>query len=100
MTATVSIYTVERSNVLTIPSAAMRYIPDVATLRGMGISVKDANKEAPQGRKLIWQRTGNTIEPKIISTGVSYLGNIEVTNGMTDGEEVITDLTDKGEDRS
>jgi HlyD family secretion protein len=97
MTATVSIYTTERPNVLTIPTAAIRYIPDVRQLRLLGLSVKNANEEAKQGKKLVWVKNGKNLEPKLITTGASYLGNIEVTKGLTDRDVVVTNLIVKAD---
>ncbi len=92
LTATVTIYTLERPNVLTVPSKALRFIPDAGQLEALNLTVKDAMKEAPAGKRIVWQKVGEELHPKVITTGSSTLNMVEVVDGLTDGEEVVTSL--------
>lgn len=96
LTANVVIYTLERPNVLTIPSKALRFIPDPAMLESMKLTVEDAAMEAPQGKKIVWQKVGQSLQPKVIATGTSTLNMIEVTEGLGDGEEIVVEIVSNG----
>ncbi|MDH6304867.1 HlyD family secretion protein [Parabacteroides sp. PF5-5] len=93
LTANVTIYTLERNNVLTIPSKALRFIPDEEMLGSMNLTVENAMQEAPAGKKIVWQKAGNALQPKIVTLGTSNLNVIEVTDGLSDGEEIVLELT-------
>ena len=93
LTANVTIFTMERNDVLTIPGKALRFIPDEDVLRTMNISVSDAIREIPSGKKLIWQKEGNTLHPKLITVGASSMNMTEVIDGLSDNDEIIIDLT-------
>jgi HlyD family secretion protein len=92
LTANVSIYTLERPDILTIPGKALRFVPDEGTLEAMKLSITDAGQQAPAGKKLVWQRVGESLQPKFITTGASSLNVTEVTEGLSDGEEIIVEL--------
>ncbi len=96
LTATVTIYTLERPDVLTVPSKALRFIPDEAQLDALNLTVKDASKEAPAGKRIVWKRVGQELQPKVITTGSSTLNMVEVVDGLIDGEEVVTGLENVG----
>lgn len=91
LTANVSIYTLERDNVLTIPTKALRFVPDVELLSEMGINV-EGNSDAPSGKKIVWQKNGQTLVPKVITTGAVSGSLTEITEGLTDKEEVVVEL--------
>ena len=93
LTANVTIYTMERNNIVTIPSKALRFVPDPAILGEMGLNVSGEQTQAGSGKKVVWQKNGQTVQPKVISVGESN-GNItEVIDGIQEGEEVITALS-------
>ena len=45
LTANVTIYTLERSNILTLPNKALRFIPEPALMESLGMTVTDPNAE-------------------------------------------------------
>ncbi|MDL2221547.1 efflux RND transporter periplasmic adaptor subunit [Parabacteroides sp. OttesenSCG-928-N08] len=92
LTANVTIFTMERHNVLTIPSKSLRFVPDAEMLQEMGLTVADALMEAPAGKRLVWQKVGLEVKPKVITVGPSTLSMIEVVDGLTDDEEIIVEL--------
>lgn len=96
LTANVTIYTLERPNVLTIPSKALRFIPDEEQLHAMNIEVKEINAEPVQGKKMIWQKQGNTLVPKMITVGATSSGVVEVLEGLVKGEEVVAGIASNG----
>ena len=100
LTANVTILTLERTNVLTVPSKALRFIPDEKALLAMNITVADAGREILPGKKTVWQKEGNTLIPKMITVGTSSMNFTEVINGLSDDDEIIVDLTTESPDMS
>ena len=98
LTASVTIYTLERNNVLTVPSKALRFVPDEEILRGMNISVTDMGREVPPGKKTVWQREGNNLIPRLITVGTTSMNVTEVIDGLSDNDEIVTDLTTESSD--
>ncbi|MDR0429435.1 MAG: efflux RND transporter periplasmic adaptor subunit [Tannerellaceae bacterium] len=92
LTANVTIYTLERPDVLTVPGKALRFIPDTEQLEAMNLTVEEALTEAFPGKRIVWQKNGNTLKPKMISVGTSSLNMVEVTDGLSDGEEIVLEL--------
>jgi HlyD family secretion protein len=92
LTANVTVYTLERPDVLTIPAKALRFVPDENILAAMQLTVAQAGQPAPAGKKIVWQKTGNILQPKIITTGVSSLNLTEVVDGLAQGEEIVLEL--------
>lgn len=96
LTANVTIYTLERVNVLTIPSKAFRFVPDAEILGNAGYTIAEAPEQAPSGKKLIWQLNGKNITPKTVTVGITNGSHTEVTEGIGEGESIITGLTAAG----
>lgn len=92
LTANVTIYTMERPNILTIPTKSLRFVPEVAILTPMGITARDSNTEVPAGKRLVWLKEGQSLQPRVIAVGSTSGNNIEVTEGLKDGDEVVVDL--------
>lgn len=91
LTANVTIYTLERNNVLTVPTKALRFIPDAELLSTLNITVEEAG-DIPAGQKVIWQRSGQVLKAKPVSAGAVSGSMTEITSGLTDKEEVVVDL--------
>jgi HlyD family secretion protein len=108
LTASVTILTMERNHVLTVPSRALRFIPDEEALAAINISVSaparggipsggappsGMSPEMPSGSKIVWIKDGNAISPKRITVGMSSMNMTEVIDGLSDGDEIVTDFT-------
>ena len=93
LTASVTILTLERNDVLTIPSKALRFIPDEAVLLAMNITVVEANNEMMPGKRIVWAKEGNNLIPKLISVGITSMNLIEVVDGLSENDEIVMDLT-------
>ncbi len=93
LTANVTIYTLERPDVLAIPSSALRFIPEEEQLSSMGLSLADGDIVPPAGKKLVWQRQGQTLQPKMITLGANSNNMTEVLDGLSAGEEVVVKFT-------
>lgn len=93
LTANVTIYTLERQHVLTVPSKALRFVPDEEMLESLNLTVENPTIETPMGKRVIWQRNGHTLVPKIITVGTSSLNVVEVIEGLSDGDEIVLELS-------
>ena len=51
LTANVTIFTLERDNVLTVPTKSLRFVPDAGMLAQIGYTVSNADTEAPAGKR-------------------------------------------------
>lgn len=91
LTANVTIYTLQRNNVLCIPTKALRFVPEEEILAPMGYSVEDAGKEAPSGKRIVWQVKGKQLVPKEVTVGISSGNQTEITAGLSDGEEIVVE---------
>ena len=92
LTANITIYTMERDQVLTIPNKALRFIPDPMMLEGTGISVNNPTATAETGQRLVWVKKGNELLPKSVTVGSNNNTETEVVAGLNKGEEIAVDL--------
>lgn len=93
LTANVTIFTLQRSNVLAVPSKALRFVPDEEILASMGLTVEQSAVEVSAGKRIVWQRNGNTLQPKQITVGTSSLNVTEVVDGLSDNDEIVLELS-------
>lgn len=92
LTANITIYTLERENVLTVPTKSLRFVPEAKILGELGLTVANENTEAPAGKRLVWIKNGTGLQPKAITVGSTSGSFIEVTEGLSEGEEIVVDL--------
>tara|TARA_Y100001972_G_scaffold81676_1_gene99312 strand:- start:1091 stop:2290 length:1200 start_codon:yes stop_codon:yes gene_type:complete len=98
LTANVTIYSEELTNVLTIGMKAVSFEPDMATMgayaQSVGLAPKGPNdndqgpQELPEGT-VVWVKNDKDIKPKSIETGSDDGVNIQVIKGLEAGEEVV-----------
>lgn len=86
LTANVTIYTLEKSNVLAVPSKALRFIPNEALLTE-GETIEDC-----QGENKIWTKEGNVFKAHSVQTGTTNGVLTEIVSGAKEGMEVLTDF--------
>ena len=82
MTATVSIEVAHRDNVLTVPSAALRYIPPWPQKE-----LDQVRAGLKSGEAILWRLDGDTLTPLTVTTGitgekVTGVSNPELAEGM------------------
>ena len=92
LTANVTIYTMERPNILTIPNKALRFVPDPQMMEQIGITIENKGNEVQGGKRMVWLRQGNTLTPKQITVGTNSSTLTEVTDGLTEGDEIAVDM--------
>ena len=92
LTANVTIYTMEKNNVLAIPSKALRFTPNEALLSD-GQTIEDV--EAPAK---VWTLKDNVFKAHVIEPGTSNGMLTEVLSGLSEGTEILVDFTLSGGD--
>jgi len=90
LTANVTIFTLEKNDVLTVPAKALRFIPNEALLRE-GQQIEDV--EAPTK---VWTMEGNTFKAHAVQTGTTNGMLTEITGGIDAGTEILVDFTISG----
>ena len=88
LTANVTIFTLERDNVLTVPTKSLRFVPDVQMLTQLGYIVSEAGKEAPAGKRLVWIKNGQELKPKAVTVGSTSGNMIEITDGLNEASSI------------
>ena len=102
MTATASIVAGRRENVLTAPSAALRFVPPADGPKGFGPREQKAMSNKPVLTKKVWvlesSEKGPTPVARDVVTGASDGSLTELVSGpLREGDEVIVDVTEKKE---
>ena len=90
LTANVTIYTLEKSDVLTVPAKALRFMPNDALL-SEGQTISDV--EAPQK---VWTQEGQTFKAHKVETGTTNGVTTEIVSGVGEGTEVLVDFQIEG----
>ena len=90
LTANVTIYTLEKNNVMTVPAKALRFMPTEAILQD-GQQIEDT--EAPTK---VWTLEGNTFKAHAVETGTTNGMLTEIVSGISEGTEVLVDFTISG----
>ena len=90
LTANVTIYTLEKNNVLVVPSKALRFIPNEALLQ------KDEKVEDCEGMFKLWTKEGNVFKAHKVETGTTNGVLTEIIGGIAEGTEVLTDFNISG----
>lgn len=93
LTANITIFTLEREQVLAVPSKSLRFVPEEELLLGTGLTAAASLQEVPAGKRIIWVKQGQLLQPKVIAVGSTSGSMIEVTDGLSEGEEIAVDLT-------
>ena len=89
LTATVSIYTLEKNNVLTIPPKALKFMPDQALAEANGIVLKPIHVDNSALQKTVWVKNGQTLEEKEVQTATATTSLLEITGGLAEGDEIV-----------
>ena len=87
LTANITIFTLERNDVLSVPSKALRFVP-IESLIGSEDKVEDINAEHK-----LWTREGNTFKAHAVQIGMSNGILTEITGGIEAGTVIITGAT-------
>ena len=87
LTANVTIYTLDRKDILCVPARALRFTPE-KPLIGDNDIVKDCESEHK-----LWTREGNSFIAHPVEIGISNGINTEIVSGIGAGTVVVTEAT-------
>lgn len=85
LTANVTIYTLEKSNVLSIPNKALRFTPTKEL-------IGDATIKDCKGTKKVWTFNNNVFEAHPVTVGISDGINTELLGGIKKGTKIVTEI--------
>ena len=90
LTANVTIFTMEKNDVLTVPAKALRFMPNEAFLK-KGESIADC-----EGAHKLWTKEDNVYKAHKVEVGTSNGVTTEILSGIEPGTDVITDIEVSG----
>lgn len=70
LTANVTIFTLERDNVLTVPTKSLRFVPDAGDIDATGLHRLRSRQGSPAGKRLVWIKNGQELKPKAVIPSV------------------------------
>ena len=86
LTANVTIFTLEKNNVLAVPAKALRFVPNEALLS------KDQKIEDVEAPTKVWTLEGNTFKAHAVETGTTNGITTEIVSGISERTEVLVDF--------
>ena len=87
LTANVTIYILDKKDVLSVPNKALRFTPE-KPLIGKNDIVKDC-----EGEHKLWTREGTTFTAHPVEVGISNGISTEIISGIPEGTKVVTEAT-------
>ena len=90
LTANVTIYTMEKNDVLAAPAKALRFQPNEAFLQ-KGETIDDC-----EGDHKVWTKEGTVFKAHKVEIGTTNGIMTEITGGIKEGTEVLTDFNISG----
>ena len=90
LTANVTIFTLEKNDVLAVPSKALRFQPNEAFLQ-KGETIEDC-----EGDHKLWTKEGTVFKAHKVEVGTSNGIMTEITGGIKVGTEILTDFNISG----
>lgn len=90
LTANVTIYTAERKGMPSVPSKALRFIPQKETVGKMKIV------DAANAKNKVWTIEGNSIVAHKVNIGMTDGTNTQIVGGIAEGTKVVTGLNVTG----
>ena len=85
LTANVTIFTLDKRDVLSVPAKALRFTPEVPL-----ITEADVVNDTPAEHKL-WIKEGNTFTAHPVKIGISNGVQTEIISGIADGTPVVVE---------
>lgn len=94
LTANITIYTLEEKDILTLPSKALRYVPNVEILgEDVEIVALREDEQTAGVKRSVWVKAGQALQERPVVIGITNGAIVEVKTGLAEGEEVITGIT-------
>ena len=96
LTATVSIYTLEKEDVPVIPAKALKFVPDEQVAQANGYRLYPLNIENTALQKTIWVKEDLVLQEKEVSVGTTVNSQVEILEGVGENEEVVVEMVAVG----
>ncbi len=109
MTANIEVYVLEKSDILVVPSKALRFTPDQKLM--MSYMKQQEKPEMPEGEMagampqmdangaadatMVWVKEGDNIHPVPVKIGLDDDINAEILSGVKDGQVVVLSMEQK-----
>lgn len=90
LTANVTIFTLEKNDVLAVPAKALRFTPNEALLS------KEQQISDCEGDHKVWTLEGNTFKAYAVETGTTNGMLTEIVSGLQEDTDVLVDFTLSG----
>ncbi len=103
LTANITVYTVEKNNVQTLPNKVFSFKPNAENLKTSKFTIsEDPNivKNLKENERIIWVQEGKTIRNKSVVVGDADATNTEIVSGLTDSEIVVLEQKSLADDSS
>ncbi len=94
LTANVTIYTLERTGIVSVPTKALRFTPTAETV-GKQDKIEDCT-----GTHKLWVRNGKTFKAYSVQTGITNGTRTEILSGVKEGTVVVVDMKEAATDDS
>jgi HlyD family secretion protein len=94
LTANVTIFTLEKNDVLAVPAKALRFTPNEALL------TEQQKVDDCEGDFKVWTKDGETFKAHKVEIGTTNGLLTEITSGIDEGTDVLVDFTLEGDDAS
>ena len=92
LTANVTIYTLEKENALSVPTRALRFVPDAELLAELEMTAEpEPAQSAGAAKRTVWVVKGQTLSPRQVSAGATSGDRTEILVGLSEGEVVAVD---------
>lgn len=88
LTANVTVNTLERTDVLSVRSKALRFIP-AEDILGKSYKIVDCN-----GKNKLWTLEGNTLKAHNVNIGATDGSRTEIISGLSKGTKVVLSMTE------
>lgn len=88
LTANVTIYTLEKTNVLAVNSKALKFNPSGRDTVGSLDTIIDC-----EGKHKLWQREGRVYRARAVEVGMVSGTKTEITSGVKEGEKFVLQMT-------
>ena len=93
LTANVTIYTLEKENALSVPTRALRFVPDAELLAELEMTAEPEPVQSAAGTKrTVWIVQGQKISPRLVTAGATSGDRTEILEGLSDGDVVAVDI--------
>ena len=98
LTATITIFTKELKDIITVPAQALAFTPDATLLMAYyeqnGITMTETTLQETEGKTVWIQNKSGILEQKTIVAGDKDGVNVQIVSGVNIGDQVVTSMAE------